>query len=204
LIGAHWDTRPWADADPDSSVHDEPILGANDGASGVAVLLEIANALASRVPVCAVDLAFFDAEDLGGRDGQQFALGSAHYVSVMREPPSAVIVIDLIGDRDLDIPVERYSQDLAPALVKVVWDAAGSLGISQFRDEPHKYILDDHVPFLGAGVPAVDIIDIEYEYWHTLDDTPDKCSPASLDAVGTLLLHLLYSPEGPFAGSPPR
>jgi hypothetical protein len=197
LLCAHWDTRPWADGDPDSSRHEEPVPGANDGASGVAVLMEVANALAERTPLCGVDIVLFDAEDMGGRHGLDYALGSKHYASVMTEPPAAVILIDLVGDAELDLPVERYSLDHSPGLVGAVWGAAERLGLSQFGSKPHSYVYDDHVPFLLAGIPAVDIVDIEYEHWHTVSDTPDKCSPESLKAVGTLILHLLYDPGSP-------
>lgn len=197
LLCAHYDTRPWADSDPDTLKRMEPVPGANDGASGVAVLLEVANALASRTPQCAVDIALFDAEDMGGRHGLDYALGSSHYVSQLSEFPSAAILVDLVGYAELDLPVERYSSEMAPSLVAAVWGAASRIGLSQFRADPHKYVFDDHVPLLLAGIPAVNIVDIEYPYWHTVEDTPDKCSPASLDAVGTLLLHLLYHSDSP-------
>jgi Zn-dependent M28 family amino/carboxypeptidase len=197
LLCAHWDTRPWADSDPDSSRRGEPVPGANDGASGVAVLMEITHKLAERTPLCGVDVVLFDAEDMGGRHGLDYALGSRHYVSSMTDPPAAVILLDLVGDADLDLPLERYSLDSFPEMAKAIWDAAGRIGLSQFRPEPHEYVYDDHVPFLQAGIPAVDIVDIRYEYWHTTADTPDKCSPLSLSAPGTLLLHLLYDAESP-------
>lgn len=197
LLCAHWDTRPWADSDPDSSRRTEPVLGANDGASGVAVLMEVANTLAEGTPLCGVDVVLFDAEDMGGRDGLEYALGSRYYVSAMSDPPAAVILLDLVGDSDLTLPLERYSYDSFPELAGAIWETAGELGLSQFRSEPHKYVYDDHVPFLQAGVPAVDVVDIEYEYWHTTADTPDKCSPRSLSAPGTLLLHILYDSESP-------
>jgi Zn-dependent M28 family amino/carboxypeptidase len=159
--------------------------------------MEVANALAKHTPVCGVDIVLFDAEDMGGRHGLDYALGSRHFVSAMMKPPAAALLVDLVGDADLDLPVERYSLDHAPELVEAVWGAAESLGIKQFRREPHKYVYDDHVPFLLAGVPSVDIVDIEYEYWHTVEDTPDKCSPESLAAVGRLLIHLLFDSGSP-------
>lgn len=197
LLCAHWDSRPWADSDPDSTKRGEPVPGANDGGSGVAVLMEVANALAAETPLCGADIVLFDAEDMGGRHGLDYALGSQYYVSMMTVPPAAAILLDMIGDADLDLPVERYSMDTSPELVRAVWESAGRLGLSQFRLEPNKYVYDDHVPLLLAGVPSVDIVDIEYEYWHTVADTPDKCSPASLTAVGTLLLYLLYDGDSP-------
>jgi hypothetical protein len=113
------------------------------------------------------------------------------------------IVLDMVGDSNLDLPIEGYSKMLAPALAKTVWRAAHSLGLHEFRMETGPYVFDDHVPLLRAGVQAIDIIDMDYPHWHTLSDTPDKCSPASLGSVGTLLLHLLYSPEA-LLGPPER
>jgi glutaminyl-peptide cyclotransferase len=200
---AHWDTRPWADMEPDSSRRSEPILGANDGGSGVAVLMEVANALASRAPIYGVDLVLFDGEDMGGRYGLDYALGAKQFVSRAEVLPAAAILIDMVADRDVDLPVEGYSQKLAPALAGIVWRTARGLGLSEFRSDTGSYVFDDHVPLLIAGVPAIDIIDMDYPYWHTLSDTPENCSPAGLDAVGTLLLHLLYSPEA-LLGPPER
>jgi len=197
LLCAHYDTRPWADAESDSARRVQPVPGANDGASGVAVLMEVANALASRTPLFCVEVALFDAEDMGGRRGLDYALGSSHYVTKAKDPPAAAILVDMVGDRDLTLKIERYSKDYAPSLSKAVWEAAGALGLEQFSGDLGDYIYDDHVPLLTAGIPAVDIIDLDYDFWHTTEDTPDKCSPESLKAVGTLILHLLYDPESP-------
>ena len=194
MLAAHYDTRPYADRDPDPENRDKPILGANDGASGVAVLLEIARLLEQSEPPVGVDIVLFDGEDYG-REGVpiDYCLGSAHFARRLRGyRPSAAIVIDMIGDRDLEIMMEGYSRAASHALLSELFDIAEGLGFEQFRREKTVAIIDDHLPLIQAGINAVDLIDFDYEYWHTLEDTPDKCSPESLDAVGKVLLHYIW------------
>lgn len=195
FIGAHWDTRPWADRDEDTSNHKIPIIGANDAASGVAVLLELATILQSHEPpVYGIDLIFFDAEDAGTYgSNEDWCLGSKYFVEQYSgKKPEYVIVVDMIGDADLDILIESFSKNSSPALVKKVWDTAGKNNINAFSSKVTNFIYDDHYPFLEAGYEAIDIIDMDYPYWHTIEDTPDKCSPKSLQSVGTVLTHLIY------------
>lgn len=194
MLAAHYDTRPYADRDPDPANRDKPILGANDGASGVAVLLEIARLLGQNESPVGVDIVLFDGEDYG-RDGVaiDFCLGSAHFAKRLRGyNPAAAIVIDMIGDRDLEILMEGYSRAASPALLGELFDIAGELGFEQFRRKNMGAIIDDHLPLIQAGVNAVDLIDFDYDYWHTIEDTPDKCSPESLEAVGKVLLHYVW------------
>jgi len=184
LLGAHYDSRMLADHDPDQSLRDQPVPGANDGASGVAVLLELARSLPKDLPVD-VRLVFFDAEDNGGIDNWDWILGSRAFVRELQEIPQAVIIIDMIGDADLQIYYEKNSDE---ALRKAIWDKAAQLGYgSVFIPEEKFSMLDDHTPFLEAGIPAVDIIDFDYPYWHTTLDTADKVSQESLGAVGDTL-----------------
>ena len=194
MLAAHYDTRPYADRDPDPANRDKPILGANDGASGVAVLLEIARLLGQSEPPVGVDIVLFDGEDYG-REGVpiDYCLGSAHFARRLRGyRPSAAIVIDMIGDRDLEIMMEGYSRAASSELLGELFDIAEELGFEQFRREKTIAIIDDHLPLIQAGINAVDLIDFDYEYWHTLEDTPDKCSPGSLEAVGKVLLHYIW------------
>lgn len=185
MIGAHYDTRRSADEE-DPSV---PVLGANDGASGVAVLLELARVLdMERVPN-RVYLAFFDAEDNGRLDGWDWIVGSsymaAHWGEAGEPPLEAMILVDMVGDADQNIYYERYSD---PDLSIALWELAAELGYGDRFIPAHKYaIIDDHIPFLRAGVPAVDIIDFDYPYWHTTQDTPDKVAAESLEAVGRVV-----------------
>ena len=196
LLAAHWDTRPMADRDPDPDKRHLPILGANDGASGVAVLLELARAFHSEPPEIQVIMVLFDGEDWGKSADEMF-LGSEYFAKHVddRLRPDYGILIDMIGDSDLNIYIEPISKKAAPEVVKKVWKLARDLGLKAFRREQGKAVLDDHVPLIRAGIKCIDIIDFRYPYWHTLEDTPDKCSPDSLETVGRLLMHLIYSEE---------
>ncbi|UCD38488.1 MAG: M28 family peptidase [Fidelibacterota bacterium] len=204
LLLAHYDTRAMADKDPDRGNRSRPILGANDGASGVAVLLVLADIFAGDAPPIGVDLLFVDAEDVGrSSDLENFSLGTKAFLPEMSSllggiRPEYAVLVDMVGDAELTLPVEYYSWRDARELVNRIWNLARDLGYSQFRFEMGAAIYDDHVPLLEAGIPAVDIIDFDYpnteeNYWHTLEDTPDKCSAESLEAVGTVLTTLIYS-----------
>ncbi len=194
LLCAHWDTRPFADKDPDTALKAQPILGANDGASGVAVLLEIARIVSLREPLWGVDIVLFDGED-GGEEGDVsgFCLGSEYFAKHKGDyQPEFGMVLDMIGDKELTVYKEGYSSMYAGELVDLVWSRAEGLGLFCFRDSVKHFIYDDHIPLLGAGIAVIDIIDFDYPYWHTTSDTPDKCSPESLQKIGDLLLEILY------------
>lgn len=183
IIGAHYDSRMYADNDADPENHLKPVPAANDGASGVAVLLELARSLPKdTVPVW---LVFFDAEDNGRIEGWDWILGSREFVKKNTVQPKAVIVIDMIGDADLNIYKEQNSN---VELTDEIWATAKGLGYENHFINEYKYsMIDDHSPFLEAGIPAVDIIDFDYPYWHTLQDTSDRVSAASLNVVGQTL-----------------
>ncbi|MGE5777126.1 MAG: M28 family peptidase [Chloroflexota bacterium] len=183
VLGAHYDTRMVADHDPDPAQQSNSVPGANDGASGVAVLLELARSLPKdTVPVW---LVFFDAEDNGRIEGWDWILGSREFVKNNPIQPRAAVIVDMIGDADLNIYKERNSN---PELTDEIWTVAKELGYeSKFIPEYKHSMMDDHTPFLEAGIPAVDIIDFDYPYWHTVQDTADKVSAESLHAVGTTL-----------------
>ncbi|RJR30749.1 MAG: M28 family peptidase, partial [Candidatus Latescibacterota bacterium] len=194
LLGAHFDTRPRADRDPDEANRALPIPGANDGASGVAVLLEIARLLGGAKPPVGVDIVLFDGEDYGeeGRI-EDYLLGSKHYASRLGgRRPAAVIVVDMVGERGARFPIEGYSGASSPGLVARVWGAAEELGVEAFERSRGPTIVDDHLPFIQAGLAAINIIDFDYPHWHTLADTPDKCDPRSLEAVGRVLVRFLW------------
>lgn len=191
LIGAHYDTRPVADRDPVAARRGEPILGANDGASGVAVLLELARVYDPARSKYDVVLAFFDGEDKGGIDGWPFSVGADIVAERLSQGLSAMILVDMVGDSDLQVFYEGNS-DLV--LARDIWATAARLGYGQwFVPEARYTLMDDHVPFLRRGVPAIDIIDFDYAYWHTVSDTADKVSPRSLEMVGRVLLEYLYA-----------
>jgi glutaminyl-peptide cyclotransferase len=185
IVGAHYDTRPAADNDPDPAKRSEWIEGANDGASGVAVLLELARVLEADKLKHEVWLAFFDAEDRGRLDGWPFSVGARQMAEKLTGAPQAVVVVDMIGDADQNIYLEQNS---TPDLSDEIWAVAGELGYEAYIIPQLKHtIIDDHIPFLERGFPAVDIIDFDYPYWHTTADTADKVAPESLERVGRTL-----------------
>ena len=200
LIGAHWDTRPWADEDPEPEKRNDPIVGANDGASGVAVVLELARILNVSPPPIGVTLVLFDGEDMG-RPGipKSYAQGSLAFAKDLPiEKPDEAIILDMIGDAELHIPIERFSYQQNRQLVKKLWGLAKVLNLGAFESRIIHTIYDDHVPLWAeAKIPAVDIIDFNYpnsykNYWHTTQDLPENCSAESLGQVGTLLVHYIY------------
>lgn len=192
MLAAHWDTRPIADHDPDPEKRDTPIIGANDGASGVAVLLEIARVLSLKSPKKRVLIVLFDGEDYG-KGIYEMVLGSRYFADHMNNwKPDWGILLDMIGDKNLEIPIEPNSSRAAPDLVKQIWDKARELNLKPFQPRYGPAIYDDHIPMIEAGVPFVDLIDFDYPYWHTLEDTSDKCSADSLEIVGRLVLSLIY------------
>jgi Zn-dependent M28 family amino/carboxypeptidase len=192
LLGAHYDTRIYADLDPDPGMRSLPVPGANDGGSGVAVLLEMARILPDELPV-PVQLVFFDAEDNGGIGDWDWILGSRAFVQQLEIPPEAAIIVDMVGDADLKIYKEHNSDD---DLMEQIWEQARLLGYDEVFLPEYKFsVLDDHTPFLEAGIPAVDIIDLDYPYWHTTADTADKVSVESLQIVGDTLMAWILSLE---------
>ncbi len=193
IFGAHFDSRFVADNDPVIANQTLPVPGANDGASGVAVLLEMARVLPKNSDK-QVWLVFFDAEDQGRIEGWDWILGSRAFSESLTGKPDAVVVVDMIGDADLNIYREKSSDK---AITDSIWQTAAGLGYADnFINEEKYNILDDHLPFLELGIPAVDIIDFDYSYWHTLSDTQDHIWPQSLAVVGTTLLTWLEGDLG--------
>ena len=181
ILGAHYDTRRSADQENPSV----PVMGANDGASGVAVLLELARVLDRDKLRHQVWLTFFDAEDDGELDGWEWCVGSSYMAAHLQVSPEAVIVVDMIGDAHQQLYLEGNSDS---ELQHQLWQIAASLGYEQAFVPQYRWTMyDDHVPFAQQGIPAVDIIDFDYPYWHTTQDTADKVSPTSLERVGRAL-----------------
>ncbi len=189
ILGAHYDTRPLADNDPDYANRNQPVLGANDGGSGVAVLLELASILPNEVK-SEIEMVFFDAEDSGNIDDWVWIVGSRYYVDQLEseriDDITAMILVDMVGDIDLRIP--REAKSIGP-LQDAIWSVAADLEYDDvFLDTPGGPITDDHVPFLEAGIPAVDLIHTPFpSSWHTIEDIPERCSADSLEAVGVVL-----------------
>jgi glutaminyl-peptide cyclotransferase len=198
LLLAHWDSRPRSDQAPNLADRRRPVPGANDGASGVAVLLGLADALAAVPPFLGVDLLFVDGEDYGDFSGPDVLLGSRHYAATLDPDrlPLFAVLFDMIGDAQLTIPQEPYSLNAAPEVVERVWSVARDLGYQRiFVPRVGSALTDDHIPLIEAGVRAIDVIDFDYgpgnSYWHTPLDTPDKVSAASLQAVGDVAVTLV-------------
>ncbi|OGD71787.1 MAG: hypothetical protein A2Y64_07380 [Candidatus Coatesbacteria bacterium RBG_13_66_14] len=187
MLGAHWDTRIFADEDPDPGRRTEPVPGANDGASGVAVMLELARCLAEDPPDVGVIFVLFDGEDQGRIGGMDFCTGSDHLARQGSLSYSAGIVADMIGDSDLAVFHEGNSVLDAPDLTRSVWDTARALGEGAFKPGYGSTLNDDHKAFLVRGLPTVLLIDFDYDVWHTTADTPGHCSAASLGAVGRVI-----------------
>ena len=184
LIGAHYDTRPVADKNSPGA-QNQPIIGANDGASGVAVLLELARVLDVERTGRQVWLAFFDGEDRGELNGWPFAVGADHMATHLGVKPEAMILLDMVGDKEQDFYWEGYSDK---GLMAQLWNVAAGLGYGGEFIRDYKWSMDDdHIPFIKAGIPSVDIIDFDYPYWHTTQDTCDKLSAESLGRVGHVL-----------------
>ncbi len=200
LFLAHWDTRPRADNDADKRLRDQPILGANDGASGVAVLLELASLLKKSPPPIGVDILLVDGEDYGKEgDNSLYLLGTRQFARSMPPgyAPRFAILLDMVGDTFLELPKEQNSIQYAPDIVELVWTTARNLGVRQFVDATGEAIIDDHLPLNDVGIKAIDIIDFNYpdqsnRYWHSHDDTPDHCSAESLEAVGSVITAVTY------------
>lgn len=209
VLCSHWDSRPWADNDPDVKNHRTPIDGANDGASGVGVLLEIARQLQRQQPTIGVDIIFFDAEDYGMHSDEldyadnSWCLGSQYWA---RHPHKADyiarfgILLDMVGAPKSRFCQERYSRRYAGSIVDKVWQTAHALGFgTYFPLTAGNYVTDDHLPLNEKGrIPTIDIIpyDDAYgfgEHWHTVKDNMEWIDRATLRAAGQTVLHVIYN-----------
>ncbi len=204
LYVTHWDTRPRADGDGvPAADKDKPIIGANDGTSGIALFLALGDALKAKPTTVGVDLVFVDGEDYGQFVPTEFDvfIGSTYFGAHPPSPgykPEFAVVWDMIGDRSLQIFQEQNSLDFAPEVVARVWRQAESLGYSQYFIQQPKYaIRDDHVALQAAGLRAIDVLDIDYPYHHTMEDTADKVSVESMQIVGTVAMALIRGMEQP-------
>lgn len=196
LLLAHWDTRPSAELDPHPAKRNQPIIGANDGASGVAVLLELMRVFKQNPPPVNVKFLFTDGEDLGPELNEMF-LGAKHFASKANARDYWYgILIDMIGDKDLRIPKEPNSVYYARRLVDRFYRYAHEIGLgSTFPMTTQMPIEDDHIPLNLAGIPTMNLIDFDFEWWHTTHDTPDKCSADSLGKVGKAIESFLHSEQ---------
>lgn len=205
LLLAHWDCRPWADHDADPAKHKEPVMGANDAASGVAVLLELARLMKEKKPNIGVDILLVDAEDWGTNDVEEsWALGTQYWAAhphVEGYKARFGILLDMVGARGANFSKEMISLDNAPEVVSDVWQTAQRNGYGNYFDNSMGGIItDDHVVVNRMGIKCIDIIDMRrsnnsgfFEWWHTTGDTVDKIDTNVLKAVGQTVADVIYS-----------
>lgn len=190
LIGAHYDTRALADQESDIHLQSTAVPGANDGASGSAVLLELSRVLDPPAGT-QVWLVFFDGEDQGHINDWGWSVGSDYFVHQLTEKPAKAVIIDMIGDKDLNIYQEKNS---TPTLVTEIWMSAKELGYEAQLIPEYKYaMIDDHLPFINQGIDTALLIDFDYPYWHTTHDTIEHVSPTSLQVIGDVLIHWILT-----------
>lgn len=218
LICSHWDSRPKADKDPDPANRNQPVMGANDGASGVAVILELARLMQASPPPRPVLLVLLDAED-SGKDGstfneyEGFCIGTdylaKHWPASVPKPAEGVL-LDMVGRNDvpnaripnalyggvqyLYLPIEGYSMEHNSTLVDAIWTIAQQRGHLAYKKTVASNVIDDHLALIAGGINCVDIIQFPPPEWHTIDDTPEHCSPAALEQTGDTLAHYIYRP----------
>lgn len=208
LLCAHYDTRPHADEEFDPARYRQPFLGANDGASGVALLMEIAHHLNDLPTEWGVDLILLDAEELVyGRSGQttgEYFLGSKAFArayararkdGTIKYRYHAGILLDMVGGKDLTIEREPYSVRYVPWLVEEVWSVAAQLKAPAFVRGLGREVFDDHIELNRGGIPTIDLIDFDYPHWHLISDTPEQCAPESLEQVGRVVTGWLTLPK---------
>ncbi len=206
IFCAHWDTRPRAEHAKIPADTNKPILGANDGASGVGVLLEFARLLKQHKVNYGIDLVFFDGEDYGKEnDLNNFCLGSKYFAAnyKLNEAPAFSVLLDMVGDKQAVFPQEPYSLQYAPDVVNMIWSIAAQLNATDFSDRQSEAIYDDHIPLNQAGLSTIDIIDSgligdrspikRRNYWHSEHDTMENISKETLQQVGNVLTYLIYS-----------
>ena len=205
LLLAHWDCRPWADNDPDPAKHKEPVMGANDAASGVAVLLELARVMNDKKPTVGVDILLTDAEDWGTNNVEEsWALGTQYWAKhphVEGYSPRFGILLDMVGAKGAKFSKEIQSMQYAPSVVNEVWDMAQQSGYgSYFDNNAGGAITDDHIVVNQMGIKCIDIIDMRqggntgfFDGWHTTSDTLDKIDPTVLKVVGQTIANVIYS-----------
>ena len=197
LIMAHWDTREIADKDSNKENINLPILGANDGASGISILLVLAEML-HLYPLdnLGIDLLFVDGEDMGrSGDIDNFSIGTKLFSKSLSKDkyPKLAICLDMVADKDPEFKIEQFSYMQAEKELLEIWALANEMGYSEFTYNMQGRIYDDHrALFVETGIPSIDIIDFTYPYWHTLEDTPDKCSAKTLGIVGSVVSEYLY------------
>ncbi len=213
FFSSHWDSRPYADYDPDEKNHRKPILGANDGAAGVGILMEIARLFSQKQTKIGVDLILFDVEDYGEPNGtnnkgeDNWCLGSQYWAKNPHKQGYFAkygILLDMVGAKNAVFTMENTSMYYAPDIMKTVWNTANSLGYSNyFSTEQTGGLIDDHLYINKiAKIPTIDIVQHDpstvskfFPYWHTIKDDMSNIDKATLTVVGNTLLTVAYGEE---------
>ncbi|TWT57086.1 Peptidase family M28 [Thalassoglobus neptunius] len=195
IVCCHYDTRPFPDREPLEINRTKPFIGANDGGSGVALLMELGNHMAVLPNRLGIDFVFFDGEELVYKEGDKYFLGSEHFAQQYHDKPPRNhryvkgVLVDMIAQRELNVYYERNSLRYAPKVTRSIWATAKRVGATQFHARAKHEIRDDHLPLNQiAKIPTSVIIDFDYPYWHTRNDLPAACSPKSLYTVGLVVL----------------
>jgi Zn-dependent M28 family amino/carboxypeptidase len=216
LLSAHWDSRPYADHDPDKEKHDNAIDGANDGASGVGVLIELARQFSAQNPAIGVDIILFDLEDYGPPQDVQtsgsednWGLGSQFWSNNPHKSNYRArygILLDMVGVKDATFLQEGFSMMYAPSKVKKVWDIADDMGYGDyFVNERGGYITDDHYYINKIiNIPTINIIHLDtesengsfFQHWHTVNDNLEHIDKATLQVVGNVMMNVVYLEKG--------
>lgn len=199
LVACHYDTRPYPERDRRNPRG--RFIGANDGGSGVAMLMEMGNHMAGLEFQYGIDFVFFDGEELIYFDHGTYFLGSEHFAKQYRDNPPGYqyqygILVDMIGDKRLNLYMEKNSLKYAPDLTKSIWKLARKMGVDEFHYQEKHEVQDDHLPLNKiAKIPTCDLIDFDYPYWHTSGDVPRSCSGKSIATVGEVVLNWLRLQE---------
>ncbi|MEJ2613864.1 MAG: M28 family peptidase [Ignavibacteriaceae bacterium] len=206
IICAHWDTRPRAEEDKDLNLQNKPIPGANDGGSGVGIILEIARLLKSNQITYGIDLILFDGEDYGKpNDLENYSLGAKYFTANLPQDyqPVFAVLLDMVGDKDAIFPLEGNSRTYAPEIQSMIWSLANQIGAYKFVNKKEESIYDDHIVLNESGIQTVDIIDLELigantqierrNYWHTQNDTMKNIGKDTLKQVGEVIAKLIWS-----------
>jgi hypothetical protein len=193
ILCSHYDTRPIADQEPDPRRWTQPFLSANDGGSGVALLMELANHVRDLKSNVGITFVLFDGEEyIFDPKSDKYFFGSSHFAQAYRrdrpqQPYVAAVLLDMIAGKDAHFPMEQYSVFRSGALVQEIWSIAAELKCAAFVDRPGPAVQDDHLALQQAGIPAVDIIDFNYPHWHRLSDVPENCSVEGMQQVARVL-----------------
>ncbi len=193
IICSHYDTRPIADQEKDPKNWTKPFVSANDGGSGVALMMELGNHIKKLKLEVGVDFVLFDGEEyIFNSETDQYFFGSKHFadkwVKDGKQPQyEGAVLLDMIAGKNPKFPVEGYSLDKAQPLALKIWDIAKKQGCNAFLQKKGDYVQDDHLALQKVGIPAIDIIDFSYPHWHRLTDTPASCDPSGIEQVTRVL-----------------